>query len=197
MLNCTSEDLSCAVAAAGPPGGAACGAARPYPKGLARALLGVAVRFHMPLAENSCVGFARDAQLSEGSAVHRHQVHDGEQQFGPLQEAAQRPNTQRDGMRKHRRRTRTSYRGDLFQGYNAGSRSGSAQSYPAIRRQYWGRRVGSRAQIVCPITTRDTYFVDISKCVNFKRKEKSKYGMLHQPIIHPTSLPSQLIKLNS
>eukprot|EP00962_Isochrysis_galbana_P051559 scaffold23011_cov126-Isochrysis_galbana.AAC.7 len=53
-----------------------------------------ALQFHYeePRKTPSCVGFARDAQLSEGSAVHRHQVHDGEQQFGPLQEAAQHPN---------------------------------------------------------------------------------------------------------
>eukprot|EP00962_Isochrysis_galbana_P037277 scaffold12990_cov99-Isochrysis_galbana.AAC.6 len=40
----------------------------------------------------------RDAHLSKGSAFHRRQVHDGEQQFGSLQEAAQHPNAQRDGI---------------------------------------------------------------------------------------------------
>mmetsp|Transcript_31711 Transcript_31711/g.101091 ORF Transcript_31711/g.101091 Transcript_31711/m.101091 type:complete len:251 (+) Transcript_31711:650-1402(+) len=59
--------------------------------------------------KNSCVGFARDAHLSEGSAVHRRHVHDGEQPNGPLQEGAQHPSTQRDGMHKHRRRTRTAH----------------------------------------------------------------------------------------
>eukprot|EP00962_Isochrysis_galbana_P004969 scaffold1369_cov140-Isochrysis_galbana.AAC.1 len=72
------------------------------------ALLAVACALAIT-TQNSCVGFARDAQLSEGSAVHRHQVHDGEQQSGPLQEAAQHPNTQRDGMCKHRRRTHTAH----------------------------------------------------------------------------------------
>eukprot|EP00962_Isochrysis_galbana_P011215 scaffold3143_cov104-Isochrysis_galbana.AAC.8 len=49
---------------------------------------------NMLAQKNSCVGFARDAQLSEGSAVHRHHVHDGEQQFGPLQEARGRATPQ-------------------------------------------------------------------------------------------------------